>query len=360
MPKYELLGADLGHRGFSIAGAAGTACASASLCFAVGTGTTLHGRRALTTNTGLIWLYNGRVWRLSTRVPIAQSSLAAISCVSRSFCLAVGRAGNPRSRALALRWNGRSWSQVRAGSPASSGNGDALGSVDCLSRADCFAVGAINLGEGGAGIRHDLLEHWGGARFTVLRAPSSGIDLSTIACANAHDCWAGVSPSGAQPSTNEIARFNGRTFHVARLPESLNGGVSGISCSAAESCWLVGARTANGEVPVAMRLSGVAWKLTTMPSPRYPDVTLQGVGCASASDCWAVGTDTLVGPGITPPFKSAVFAELWDGSEWQIAKVAAARSGFLATASCAPSGLCVAGGQSAGGGALLAVAQPLP
>jgi hypothetical protein len=356
-PGYELFGSVLGHRGFSIAGAAGTSCVRASFCVAVGGGTILHGRSSLTSNAGLIWRYDGHSWRLSARVRIGQSSLAAVSCISATFCLAVGRAGNPISKVLALRWNGRSWSQVAATSPASSGNGDALGSVDCLSREDCWAVGAVNLGEVGAGVHHDLLEHWNGRRFTAVAAPSSGNPVAAIACAGTHDCWASAYPPGAQRTTNEIVHFNGRSFGVERLPESLIGGAAGISCRTLATCWIVGMRSAEGNAPVAMHLVSGAWRIAPMPSPRYPDVTLQGLDCASPSDCWAVGANMLVGPGIRPPFKSALFAEQWNGSAWQIATVVHAQRGFLASASCAPTGFCVAAGQTSSGSPLFAISK---
>lgn len=356
--SHELVGAVLGREGFSIAGVAGASCVTTSFCFAVGSGAVVHGPTSLPHDTALVWRYGGRSWRLATRIPLAQSSLAAVSCVSPSFCLAVGRVGQPASSVLALRWNGRSWSQVPADSPPSSGNGDALGSVDCLSRADCWAVGGINLGEVAGGVRHDLVEHWNGSRLSAVAAPGSGNPLAAMACAGAHACWATTYPAGAQlRSTNEVEQFNGRTWRVARLPLALSGGASGISCGTAAACWLVGMRNGNGLRPFALHLVDGAWRSVAMPTPQYPDVTLQGLACASAGACWAVGGNELVGPGIKAPSKSTPFAELWDGSAWQIARVTNDRYGYLAAAACLPGGFCVAGGQTSSGGALLAVSR---
>ncbi|HLH66456.1 MAG TPA: hypothetical protein VKV27_12195 [Solirubrobacteraceae bacterium] len=353
----QLVATVLPRGGFSIAGVAGTSCVSATFCFAVGTGTVLHGRTRLTSNTALIWRYDGRSWQLSSRVRVGQSSLASISCVSGSFCLAVGRAGNPVSRVLALRWNGRSWSQVTAASPPSSGNGDALGSVDCLSRADCWAVGGTNLGEADA---RELVERWDGHRLREVAAPRSGNALVAVACARANDCWATTYPSAAQRSTNEVEHFDGRRWVRARLPISMSGGEAGISCRTLTTCWIVGDRVAGGLRPVAVHILNGSWKSTAMPSPQYPDVTLQGIGCASASYCWTVGGNTLVGPGISRPSEEAPFAEQWNGSAWQIASITgppAARNGFLDTVSCAAAAFCIAGGQAADGGPLLAIAE---
>ncbi len=338
----QLAATVLPHPSASVTSVAGLSCLSARLCFAVGTATIIHGRSALTSNTGLIWRYDGSSWRLLDRLRIPQSSLAGISCSSASFCLAVGRAGNPESVTLALRWNGHTWSRASAASPASSGNGDALASVACPSRGSCFAVGGINLGEASAGLPNVLLEHWGGRRLSVVKAPDAG--LLSIACAGSRDCWATTYPPGAQVETNEIEHFNGHSWSTVKLPVSMSGGEPGISCRTSAACWIVGDRNVNGLIPVAVHLVHGAWRSTPMQIPRYPDVTLQGIDCASSTDCFAVGANEIVGPGITNPSSQEPFAEQWNGSVWQRVNVVGAGSAYLAAVSCTSDGFCVAGG----------------
>lgn len=196
----------------------------------------------------------------------------------------------------------------------------------------------------------------------MVRVPSSGNSLLAIACARADDCWATGYPSGAARSTNEVEHFNGHAWRLARTPTSLTGGASGISCRTLTTCWIVGVRTINGNRPTSLKLIGGAWQSVPMPSPQYPDVTLQGIDSASPSDCWAVGSNMLVGPGITRASKQVSFAEQWDGSAWQIATLAgppAARNGFLDAPACAASDFCVAGGQASNGGPLLAISKPV-
>lgn len=355
----ELVAKVLPRGHFSIVGVDGTSCVSASWCVAVGTGSVLHGRTQLPGNKALIWRFGGRSWRLTTRLGMKQSSLVSVSCVSRSFCMAVGRAGNPTSAVLALRWNGRAWSQVRAASPVSSGNGDALGSVDCLSPKDCWAIGGINLGESPR-LPHDLVEHWNGHRFLQVAAPKTGNSLSAISCAGPHNCWVSDYPSGSKRSTEAVEHFNGRSWRQVRVSVSMSGGQSGVSCRALGMCWFIGDRMAGGLRPVSLRLHDGGWKDVAMPAPRYPDVSLQGIDCASSSDCWTVGTNTLVGPGVQRPSKQEVFAEQWNGSQWSIVKIVGTRAalrGMFATAACAPTGLCIAGGQASDGQPLLAVSK---
>lgn len=357
-PEMVVKALPRGH--FSMVGVDGTSCVSATWCVAVGSASILHGSTQLPIDKALIWRFGGRSWRITNRLGIKQSSLVSVSCVSRSFCMAVGRAGNPTGAVLALAWNGRAWSRVSAASPASSGNGDALGSVDCLSPKDCWAIGGMNLGESSAGLPHDLVEHWNGHRFSEVAAPKTGTLLSAISCAGAHDCWVSVYPSGSRRSSKVVEHFNGHSWRTVRLPESLNGGASGISCRSIGACWLVGGRNSGGLRPVSLRLVDGAWRKVAMQSPQYPDVTLQGLDCASSSDCWAVGDNYIVGPGVQQPSKSKVLAEHWDGTAWSIATVLGTKTaltGNLVTAACSPTGLCIAGGQASDGQPLVAISK---
>jgi hypothetical protein len=340
-----LVASSLPGAGFPVTGVAGVSCASSSFCFAVGTGTALHGRTRLTSNTGLIWRYDGRSWRLGTRLRVRQSGLLSISCVSRSFCLAVGRAGNPTGRVLAERFNGRSWSPVRAASPRSSGNGDSLGAVDCLSDSNCWAVGGMNLGEASRGVSHQLVEHFNGRGFTLASAPNTGDALTAISCIRGNSCW-------VLGSSGVLLHLAGRAWRVVRVRALLHMNVGAtLSCRTLATCWIVGSHSANGDRPEALHFVGGRWQSVSMPSPPDPDAFLQGLDCASSSDCWAVGANVLVGPNIRPPFKMAPLAEQWNGSAWQISPVTGARptqtSGLLSV-SCPSTAFCAAGGQQGG------------
>ncbi len=355
----ELLATTLPKTAAQITGVGGVSCISATLCFAVGDATVTHGRTQLTSNTALIWRYNGHAWRLSDRLRMRQSALVSISCSSASFCLAVGRVGNPSGHALALRWNGRSWSPIGAPSPPSSGNGDALGSGACLSHADCWAVGGKNLGESAAGTHNTLLEHRNGRRLVLVSATGTGGSLVDVACAGADACWATERPIGRSSATYEIANFNGRRWAPERLPIAMSGGEGAISCATLTTCWIVGDRNSGGLRPAAVHLIDGTWQSVPMASPQHPDVTLQGIACVSERDCWAVGSNELVGPGIANPSEAAPFAEEWDGTSWRMAKIAGAARGFLVAVSCTSAGLCAAGGQSLAGDPLAAIATPL-
>ncbi len=144
---------------------ASVTCASASFCVAVGN---QPGTGGSNTNT-LIEQWNGSSWSIVTSPNPAgagESQLYGVSCAGPSFCAAVGVSGpgttfvNP----LVEHWNGKSWSIVTAvnptGSPATQ-----LSQVSCLSSTWCTAVGRS---ENTLNNRVALVEMWNGTSWTTV------------------------------------------------------------------------------------------------------------------------------------------------------------------------------------------------
>ena len=104
-------------------------CVSATFCVAVGDSLDSF-------ETGLISTWNGRSWIVDTSSPAVLASffLYGVSCASTSFCVAVGAgyAGNG-----ILTWNGTSWTADPH--PPGSSN-DTLMGVSCASPSFCVAV----------------------------------------------------------------------------------------------------------------------------------------------------------------------------------------------------------------------------
>jgi len=68
--------------------------------------------------------WTGRSW-VNVAAPAGFTSLDGVSCLSLSWCVAVGSNG---SEAVADKWNGRTWTSIAGSQPARS----SLSSVDCL------------------------------------------------------------------------------------------------------------------------------------------------------------------------------------------------------------------------------------
>src|SRR6185437_5599581 len=114
---------------------AGVSCVSHSFCVAVGS------RLPHLVSHTLVERWDGRSWRVVPTVDPSdrRSNLTAVSCVSESFCAAVGSHFTDHgSRGLAELWNGRAW---RVAPTPGSTAPDALASVSCTSPTFCVAVG---------------------------------------------------------------------------------------------------------------------------------------------------------------------------------------------------------------------------
>jgi hypothetical protein len=148
-------------------------CTSATSCQAVGSyGSNATGGARL--NEVLSW--NGQKWTLS-KTPNPDGTLAdgtqnltAVSCLSPKSCWTVGHYGDqeqPKGTLNeALRWNGKTWSQVPTPDPGGMtmhGVSQLFG-LRCVTSTDCWAVGSqVN----GGGADHDMILHWNGKKWAV-------------------------------------------------------------------------------------------------------------------------------------------------------------------------------------------------
>lgn len=140
--------------------------------------------------------WNGRTWQaeqVPTPRPAPQNlTLAAVSCATASFCMAVGDASRGakampspsyRERTLAERWNGSRWRIIPAPSPT---HASQFSGVSCPAPNACVAVGSSASGA------RTLAERWNGARWTVLHTPGIGhigySALTAVSCATAVTC----------------------------------------------------------------------------------------------------------------------------------------------------------------------------
>lgn len=114
----------------------GVSCISASWCLAVGK----YKIGSSTLPYSVLW--NGSAWTIYT-MPLAsgltQGTAYGISCVSTTSCHAVGQ-GSPSTMPFADEWNGSSWTNQAA--PLAPGAGGAsLRGVSCVSATHCEAAG---------------------------------------------------------------------------------------------------------------------------------------------------------------------------------------------------------------------------
>ncbi len=114
-------------------------CVSSTDCIAVGNETVSGPPARVADSIPLAERWDGSRWSIepTVRPGTISSRLAAVSCTSSTFCLAVGSwttTGQQRG-GLVERWDGSSWSIVRTP------NGFAATDVSCVSKRACMTVG---------------------------------------------------------------------------------------------------------------------------------------------------------------------------------------------------------------------------
>jgi hypothetical protein len=311
------------NQGFDRLGA--LSCLLATDCFAAGSRV---GGDAFT--KALIESWNGHRFAIvpSPSPSSTNSALGGISCVSATFCVAVGSADNKRdfTRTLIESWNGTAWSVVPSPSPGGLTFIDVLGDVSCVSAAFCMAVGSYGPGE----LTSSLIESWNGRVWSVMPSPSRGPHsdavLNAVDCLSATDCMGAgsyLTPAGQRRTL--AARWSGTQWTVLPTPNQgpINNvndvnSLGGAFCLSANACTAVGSwSTAQGVTRTLIQTwNGTKWSVEPSPdrgSMSTPNA-LGGIACVSASDCTATGAS-----GSGPGGSTRTLIESWDGTRWSIA-----------------------------------------
>jgi hypothetical protein len=356
-------------------------CASAKSCEAAGISeveVTANDPRALAET------WNGSSWALQSAVTpggATNNMLSGVSCVSVSFCAAVGThlddAGNDVN--LAEIWNGTSW-QIKSTPNAKSSDSpaeDSLFSVSCVSASFCEAVGAGSDGP--------IAASWNGSSWTAQVIPGEDVDPQEVSCATVDFCmlvngfadvdtWNGSSwsagtsvtgftfagsiscPSasfcevvGEGPSGENAAAWNGTSWAAQTTPGSVSNSLNAVSCTSPTSCEAAGQTpgTNSEPTPLAEAWNGSAWTIQSAPAPANSQSSLlSAVSCTSATACTAVGE--YQSSAVTNFGQEQTLAEVWDGTSWSIATTpdpSSTQQNLLAGVSCGASNACTAVGQ---------------
>jgi len=247
----------------------------------------------------LVERWNGKTWSIVKAPDVGM--LTSVSCTSATFCFAVGGS-------LPERWNGTAWSTVKLPKVAGATAGSGLGSVSCTSATYCVGVGTFSVD----GLSYNtFVERWNGKTWSIVPSPLAGGSdrvLDGVSCPTATTCLA-VGLDEVEPAEfNTLAEhWNGNTWSevAVPLPAGSSGGVlNGVSCPSATNCLAVG-WAGRGEFPgdAAFALAE-QWNGSTWSVVKVPDVgRLSSVSCTSAMFCFAVG-------GSLP--------ERWNGTTWSV------------------------------------------
>jgi hypothetical protein len=172
-------------------------------------------------NLGVHW--DGSRWT-AVALPnagLGENTLFGVSALPSGRAWAAGYSADDafRIRSLIERWDGSSWSIVPSPDPGSSR--DTLFSVAALSDRDVWAVGGSQDVDKPF---HTLVEHWDGARWSVVPSPSpgpNGDELFGVSATSPDDVWAvGQQQGGSFPSKALVEHWDGTAWRVADSPSA--------------------------------------------------------------------------------------------------------------------------------------------
>ena len=292
-----------------------TACTSPTNCVAVG-----YWQNGASYET-LIEVWNGSTWSIVSS-PNATSSqnniLHSVSCVSSNFCVAVGEFNNGSAfQTLVLHWNGSAWSVVS--SPNTSAVLDnTLAAVSCVSSSFCSAVGYY---DNGADLQ-PLSLTWNGSTWTSTPVPVPGSVYPSrffdVSCSSESLCFAVGSYTVGPDDFTLTEMWNNSIWAITASPNIPFGSnnsnyLLGVSCVSILFCQAVGNYyDGNTDQPLFISWNGSAWSTVTSPSAGTSfDHTALAITCLSPTFCVESGffDDT----GIYQPFITS-----WNGTSWSI------------------------------------------
>ncbi len=306
-------------------------CVSKTDCVAVGS----SGPNATWKTLAERW--NGVAWTIEpTPDPTGatRSWLNGVSCSSASACMAVGSSS---AGTLAERWDGRAW-LLTTTAKLPIDELSQLKSVSCVAAKACTAVGWSE--NYSTEYQLTLAERWNGAAWQLQTTRNAATDsyenaFEAVACRTSTACLAVGDLSGE----SLIERWNGGAWyrHKPLLIPSV-GELWGVSCTAAKTCTVVGNSIVG--LAAAARWNGTTWTIEATPRVGAAEVSLLAVSCTSTTFCEAVGWRTTAQSELP-------LLEYWNGVRWVMQRTPSrSPSGDLRAVSCTSPSDCVAVGGS--------------
>ena len=241
--------------------------------------------------------YNGKAWtvvRTPNAGPNFNSFYGLAAAGGEAWAVGDRLNGAYQDRALIEVWNGHLWSI--ADNPQPGSLRDMLWGASASSRDDVWAVGDQ---QGGNGLFETLAEHWNGRRWTVTRTPdpgSAGNQLYAVSAVSKDDVWAvGQRLGGTVPDQALVEHWNGARWSVVSLPASVSSNVllDGVTATRGGQVWVAGEADspAGGGRPLIEHYIGGRWQVAKLPAlPGGANWSnLYGVVPGQGS-VWVVGT----------------------------------------------------------------------
>lgn len=237
-----------------------------------------------------------------TPVPVTKGDLTAVAALSDKEAWAVGYRLKSRTEveALALRWNGTSWSQESTLPRDSFPQALAVRSAD-----DIWAVGAASA-------------HWDGTSWTtrnLARDPGGRLVPDAVATTSDGKAWTvgRAVPQSIKNGVPAIQAWDGTAWRRQTLPDVGKGELTSLFAVAPDDIWAGGAAfgtDSTEQTALLLHWDGTSWKRVHAPEGKTDEHRwIGGITALAADDIWAVG-------GATSKGADRPYAAHWDGRKW--------------------------------------------
>jgi hypothetical protein len=305
---------------------ASVSCRSATRCVAVGA----YGTSTSGAGLAEVWDGSAGTWTYSKDLTAAgeDSGLNSVSCVNTHQCVAVGQNSSNGETATPAAdvWNGTKWTRTAAPKVPGGAFYTSLFGVSCWTGTNCIAVGVYETGSfSNPTSESALTEKWNGSSWTIVKAakPSGNVadTLNGISCLSAADCTAVGNFYNASDRFEGFGeQWNGSAWKASTVPWSSGSGDStlySVSCLSSGDCNATGVEevtSSTGAVKAAaVHWSGAGWKVTSPAAISGDNDELNGVSCKAANFCSAVGAY-----GSATSDSASGLSAFWNDTKWKL------------------------------------------
>ncbi len=242
------------------------------------------------------------------------------SCISSSFCVAVGGDDSGSyTRTLIEQWNGSVWSVVLSPNTSATVGNDLIG-VSCVTTSFCVAVGYT---AASGDVDQTLIEQWNGSTWSLVSSPDTVApvydELLGVSCTSATFC---VADGETYQQISSIyyyqtlaLQWNGSiwTIQITPNPSATTSYFNDVTCRSASWCLGVGSAEVGTTAvydTLVEQWNGSSWSVVPSPTPSGDGGSLDDISCPSSTFCAAVG--------FTDQTTTQTLIEQWNGSSWAI------------------------------------------